>query len=144
MSRLPKNAAKKPVYRKASRAGPSSLPVPSATAVLTRQAVSSEVPCSTQQPHQLFFAFLRCLRAVTRWTVVSSADVQFVFDLELPADFVPVPVDGEVECFELWDLERVCALIEAPTGGGALFKPNVCLVVIDFLIRKVCKNLCSI
>ena len=71
-------------------------------------------------------------------------DVLFSFDLELPAEFVPVPVDGEVECFELWDLERVCALIEAPTGGGALFKPNVCLVVIDFLIRKVCKNLCSI
>jgi len=68
-------------------------------------------------------------------------------------DFVPTPVDGEVEGFELWDLERVCRLIEATadygasnvdvtgTGtsaaaGGSPYKPNVALVVVDFLVRR--------
>lgn len=66
-------------------------------------------------------------------------------------DFVPTPVDGEVEGFELWDLERVCRLIEATAdygaanvhvkdteaaGGGSPYKPNVALVVVDFLVRR--------
>jgi hypothetical protein len=77
-------------------------------------------------------------------------DVLFVFDLELPLDFVPTPVDGEVEGFELWDLEQVCRLIEATAdcgaadtasagileaNGGSPYKPNVALVVVDFLVR---------
>lgn len=85
-------------------------------------------------------------------------DVLFVFDLELPFDFVPTPVDGEVEGFELWDLARVCQLVEATADYGANnlkptvkglkpsaevegeaetpYKPNVALVVVDFLIRQ--------
>jgi isopentenyldiphosphate isomerase len=65
-------------------------------------------------------------------------DVLFVFDLELPSDFTPKPVDGEVEKFELCDLEKVVRLLEGEEGGEASpeFKPNVALVLIDFLVRR--------
>jgi Domain of unknown function (DUF4743) len=60
-------------------------------------------------------------------------DSLFCFDLELPSDFVPTPVDGEVEKFELrpmdWVIDRVAK------GGPEGYKPNCNLVVIDFLIR---------
>ena len=59
-------------------------------------------------------------------------DVFFVYDLELPADFTPVPVDGEVESFELMDLQTVVNLI-AETEE---FKPNVALVIVDMLVRR--------
>ena len=58
-------------------------------------------------------------------------DTLFVFDLELPEDFVPRPVDGEVEAFELWPLQRVAERVR----DTADFKFNCNLVVIDFLIR---------
>lgn len=58
-------------------------------------------------------------------------DVEFIFDLELPADFEPVNTDGEVESFELWPLDRV---IETARGTDD-FKFNCSLVVIDYLIR---------
>jgi len=62
-------------------------------------------------------------------------DALFCFDLELPKDFIPVPVDGEVESFQLqpleWVLERV---IE---GGENGYKPNCNLVLMDFFIRLV-------
>ena len=35
------------------------------------------------------------------------ADIEFIFDLELPIDVVPQPKDGEVECFYLWDCQKV-------------------------------------
>ncbi|XP_078520858.1 uncharacterized protein LOC144785877 isoform X2 [Lissotriton helveticus] len=54
----------------------------------------------------------------------------FVFDLELPQDFVPRVGDGEVQEFYLWPLEKVKETI-ATTD----FKPNCALVVLDFLIR---------
>lgn len=58
-------------------------------------------------------------------------DVLFVYDLELPDDFIPRNTDGEVERFDLWPLEKV-ALGVAQTDD---WKFNVNLVVIDFLIR---------
>lgn len=58
-------------------------------------------------------------------------DTLFVYDLELPADFVPVNKDGEIASFELMELDAVCAILSA----GQDFKFNVALVVIDFLIR---------
>ncbi|MQP64475.1 DUF4743 domain-containing protein [Niveispirillum sp. SYP-B3756] len=58
-------------------------------------------------------------------------DVLFIYDLELPADFIPRNTDGEVERFELWPLEKVAASI-AQTDD---WKFNVNLVVIDFLVR---------
>ena len=58
-------------------------------------------------------------------------DTMFCFDLELPADFVPTPTDGEVERFELWPLEAVAERVARSTD----FKFNCNLVVIDFLLR---------
>ena len=60
-------------------------------------------------------------------------DVLFCFDLEVPLDFIPLPRDGEVESFELRDLDWVLNTLSA--GGPAGYKPNCNLVVIDFLIR---------
>jgi 8-oxo-dGTP pyrophosphatase MutT (NUDIX family) len=58
-------------------------------------------------------------------------DVQFCFDLELPADFVPRNTDGEIDEFYLWPIAKVAEIV-AETQE---FKFNCNLVVIDFLVR---------
>ncbi|MBK8908676.1 MAG: DUF4743 domain-containing protein [Rhodospirillales bacterium] len=58
-------------------------------------------------------------------------DVLYLYDLELPASFVPVNGDGELVGFELWPLEAVAARVRDTDD----FKFNCSLVVIDFLIR---------
>ena len=58
-------------------------------------------------------------------------DVQFCFDLELPADFVPRPADGEMEGFELWPVARAMATVRDTRE----FKFNCNLVLIDFFLR---------
>ena len=59
-------------------------------------------------------------------------DVQFVCDLELPPDFEPCPIDGEVEAFYLWSVDKVMDVIANTTE----FKFNCALVIIDFLVRR--------
>lgn len=59
-------------------------------------------------------------------------DRLYCFDLELPEDFMPRAVDGEVESFELWPLRDV--LEDVRHGDG--FKFNVKLVLIDLCLRK--------
>lgn len=59
-------------------------------------------------------------------------DVLFLFELELPRDFEPRPVDGEVESFELWPLDEV--LHTAATTHD--FKFNCPLAIIDFALRR--------
>ena len=63
-------------------------------------------------------------------------DVVFCFDLELPEDFVPVAVDGEVDSFELCSLSKVAELLDCDPTEPQAYKPNVNLVVIDFLLRR--------
>jgi thiamine pyrophosphokinase len=58
-------------------------------------------------------------------------DVLHCFDLDLPADFVPRAVDGEVERFELWPIARVLDRVRATDD----FKFNVNLVLIDLFQR---------
>lgn len=58
-------------------------------------------------------------------------DRLFVYDLELPPGVTPVNTDGEVECFELWPLDKVADSVR----GTGDWKFNVNLVVMDFLIR---------
>lgn len=60
-----------------------------------------------------------------------KVDQLHCYDLELPPDFVPRPVDGEVECFEPWPAAEVAASLR----GDALWKPNCALVALDFLLR---------
>jgi 8-oxo-dGTP pyrophosphatase MutT (NUDIX family) len=58
-------------------------------------------------------------------------DTLFLFDLELPADFVPRNTDGELTGFELWDVADVMARVRETDD----FKFNVAPVLIDFFLR---------
>ncbi|KAJ8980767.1 hypothetical protein NQ317_016016 [Molorchus minor] len=57
-------------------------------------------------------------------------NTEFVFDLELPVDFVPVNADGEVETFELLSAEQSIERILSPD-----FKTTSAPITLDFLIR---------
>ncbi|XP_078393233.1 thiamine pyrophosphokinase 2 [Cetorhinus maximus] len=57
-------------------------------------------------------------------------ECQFIYDLEVPADFVPRVGDGEVLEFYLWPLEQVREVI-----AGSEFKPNCAMIALDFLVR---------
>ncbi|OUZ99705.1 NUDIX hydrolase domain [Macleaya cordata] len=59
-------------------------------------------------------------------------DVLFCYDLKLPANFMPTNEDGEVESFKLIPVTDVANIIRRTE----FFKPNCCLVIIDFLFRK--------
>jgi 8-oxo-dGTP pyrophosphatase MutT (NUDIX family) len=58
-------------------------------------------------------------------------DVQFCFDLELPADFVPRNTDGEIDAFFLWPWRKAAETV----GETREFKFNCNLVLIDFFVR---------
>lgn len=58
-------------------------------------------------------------------------DVLFCFDLELPADFEPQAVDGEVESFSLVPVEEVVKTVAFTDD----YKDNCNLVLIDFFLR---------
>ncbi|KAH7165451.1 hypothetical protein EDB81DRAFT_253384 [Dactylonectria macrodidyma] len=61
---------------------------------------------------------------------LTYSDVLYVYDLELPADVIPTPGDDEVEVFTLMDCDEVRHRMLAGE-----FKPNVCPVMIDFMVR---------
>lgn len=58
-------------------------------------------------------------------------DIMYCYDLELPAELIPVCTDGEVAAFERWPVERVMDTVRETDE----FKLNCNLVIIDFLIR---------
>jgi hypothetical protein len=58
-------------------------------------------------------------------------DVLFVFDLEMPADFVPKNQDGEIVHFELMPISAVLDCVRTSDD----FKFNVNLVILDFALR---------
>jgi 8-oxo-dGTP pyrophosphatase MutT (NUDIX family) len=58
-------------------------------------------------------------------------DTLFIYDLELPQDFIPHNTDGEVAAFHLLPLADVAALVHDTDK----FKFNCNMVVIDFLLR---------
>ena len=58
-------------------------------------------------------------------------DVLFVYDIEIPADFVPENRDGEIVDFELMPLPAVLDRIRTTSD----FKFNVNLVILDFALR---------
>jgi hypothetical protein len=58
-------------------------------------------------------------------------DVLFVFDLEMPADFVPKNQDGEIVHFELMPAAAVLDRVRTTDD----FKFNVNLVILDFALR---------
>jgi 8-oxo-dGTP pyrophosphatase MutT (NUDIX family) len=58
-------------------------------------------------------------------------DVLACYDLELPEDFRPRPVDGEVAAFELWPVDAVLDRVRETDD----FKFNVNLVLTDLFLR---------
>jgi uncharacterized protein DUF4743 len=58
-------------------------------------------------------------------------DVLFVYDLEMPADFVPKNQDGEIVHFELMPVSAVLERVRKTDD----FKFNVNLVILDFALR---------
>ncbi|KAJ1999216.1 hypothetical protein GGI04_004664 [Coemansia thaxteri] len=66
----------------------------------------------------------------TRSALGLQPETQYVYDLELPAHFVPEPRDGEVESFEFLSLDKV---LDRVRRGE--FKPNCAMCVADFLVR---------
>ena len=65
-------------------------------------------------------------------------DVLFCFDLELPPDFEPTPVDGEMDSFEKVPVKTILELLAMsvlPDDSNNSWKPNVGVVLIDFLVR---------
>lgn len=59
-------------------------------------------------------------------------NTMFVYDLELPRSMEPVNRDGEVESFDLWAVQD---LVEALWETPEKFKPDICLVLLDFFVR---------
>jgi 8-oxo-dGTP pyrophosphatase MutT (NUDIX family) len=65
--------------------------------------------------------------------VVSRA-VLFCYDLYLPDSFIPIPTDGEVKNFFLWDMAQIKASFHPDFPDP--IKPNCYPVIADYLIRK--------
>ncbi|GAB7346930.1 hypothetical protein MBLNU459_g1995t1 [Dothideomycetes sp. NU459] len=63
-------------------------------------------------------------------TGLLQPECQYVYDLELPADVVPRPSDGEVDRFYLWGVAEVRRRLRAGE-----FKPNCAVVLLDFFVR---------
>ncbi len=59
-------------------------------------------------------------------------DVLFVYDLDVPGDFVPRNTDGEIAAFQLMAAADVIERVRASDD----FKFNVNLVLIDFALRR--------
>jgi hypothetical protein len=58
-------------------------------------------------------------------------DTMFVFDMELPRDFVPKNIDGELAGFQLLPVRKVMEI----TANTTDFKFNCAAVIIDFFVR---------
>ncbi|MBC8241455.1 MAG: NUDIX domain-containing protein [Alphaproteobacteria bacterium] len=58
-------------------------------------------------------------------------EFQFIYDLEVPINFTPRNMDGEVDAFYLWSVEQVMESIHDTDA----FVFDSALVIIDFLIR---------
>ncbi|CAG7941540.1 unnamed protein product [Penicillium salamii] len=63
-------------------------------------------------------------------TGLIQPEVEYVYDLELDAETIPKPCDGEVEEFKLLSIPEIR---EALANGE--FKPNCATIMIDFFIR---------
>lgn len=63
-----------------------------------------------------------------------NRSVLFCYDIQLPPDFIPKPVDGEVDEFFLKNLNDVIEMMDPDYHDP--IKPNCYLVIIDFLVRQ--------
>lgn len=67
-------------------------------------------------------------------------DLIYCYDIDLPEDFTPTPVDGEVAGFELWPIGQALDTVRA----GDAFKYNVNFVLIDLFARLGLINLAEV
>ncbi|KAI9368466.1 thiamine pyrophosphokinase-related protein [Aspergillus egyptiacus] len=75
------------------------------------------------------YTYVRDARAGGETGLVQP-EVEYIYDLRLPADVIPKPNDSEVEEFCLLTLEDTKKAL-----ANAEFKPNCAVVLIDFFIR---------
>ena len=75
-------------------------------------------------------------RGVDEDPILPKEDVFFCFDLELPWDFTPVTVDGEVQCVERDEGEATVHLSSLLHGVGAMRGSGVRYSLIVFLHRR--------
>ncbi|KAF9967848.1 hypothetical protein BGZ73_000346 [Actinomortierella ambigua] len=61
----------------------------------------------------------------------TQPETQIVYDLEMPADYIPTPCDSEVADFRRWTLDECLLAIRQ-----GLFKPNCACAQLDFMIRR--------
>jgi isopentenyldiphosphate isomerase len=90
-------------------------------------------------PEALTRAGIQAVGAISYETFQSSKDtvtraVMFNFDLHLPQDFQPAPVDGEVQEFFLWSIDEVLQSIAKDNKDP--IKPNCYAAIIDYLLRN--------
>ena len=64
---------------------------------------------------------------------VVSRVILFCYDLRLPSNFIPQPMDGEVESFFTWSMDEVKTSICQDFPDP--LKPNCYPVIIDYLLR---------
>lgn len=57
-------------------------------------------------------------------------EVEYIYDLKLNKEIIPVPNDGEVDSFQLLSLQEVITALQKKE-----FKPNCAVIMVDFLIR---------
>lgn len=79
---------------------------------------------------QDYFRFLYFSRFYFESPKGLSADTEFVFDLELPVDFVPQNADGEVEKFTLLTVNECIEWMYRSD-----YKTTSIPVTLDFMIR---------
>ena len=89
-------------------------------------------------PEHLVRAGIRPAGAISYATYNNRTDtvtraVLFNYDLDLPTDFVPTAVDGEVEEFFLWSIDELFASMASEDRDP--IKPNCYVVIIDYLMR---------
>ncbi|KAL3913428.1 MAG: hypothetical protein SGILL_006497 [Bacillariaceae sp.] len=63
-----------------------------------------------------------------------SRVVLFNYDLYLPKEFTPKPVDGEVEEFFLWSIDQIKESMDPDFPDP--IKPNCYIVIIEYLLRQ--------
>jgi 8-oxo-dGTP pyrophosphatase MutT (NUDIX family) len=89
-------------------------------------------------PFDMTFAGIHAAGAISYEFYSSSKDqvtraVMFNFDLYLPPDFEPKPVDGEMTEFILWDIQQLKESMDPDYPDP--IKPNCYVVIIDYLLR---------
>ncbi len=88
----------------------------------------ANVPAPLAQKARLVGAVSYCME--NKWGL--KPDTMFCYDLEIPPDFTPQNLDGEIQSFQCLPVSDVLDRVRETWD----FKLNVNLVIIDFLIRK--------